>query len=127
MSPTTPSSEDHVEAPRHFSRRRNDHTLVRTLAGACVFLFIINVILGTFVFTTTDNVENNQRGLKTTYCLTTSAYRSALIREQKLSHTDPPSQRPAHRRSVEDLKSFLSELDKVGIDCRSEPVIKLKQ
>jgi hypothetical protein len=112
---------------RHYSRRRNDHILRNALAGACAFLFIINAILGTYLFTTSDTVRNNQRGLKTTYCLTTSAYRSALIREQKLSHTDPPSQRPAHRRSVEDLKSFLSELDKVGIDCRSEPVIKLKQ
>lgn len=127
MTPEPETEAEHDDGRRKFSRRSKDFLLRRALIGACVFLFIVNALFGTYIVTTFDTVKTNQRGLKTNYCLTTSAYRSALIREKRLVKTGPPSQRKVHKMSARDLEDFLKQINTVDIDCRGEPTINLRQ
>lgn len=133
---------DHGPEPARpgLTRRRSDKQIVKALLGAILFLFVVNVVFGTWLFTTTDRVDKantvnaetatradkNAKVIKLVVCVQNSAYSAALAREKKLVHSGTPKEQAAHQNSVAQLSAFLNLITPL-VDCSKikQPHFKL--
>lgn len=114
-----PSPDGHIVIPRTKLRRGYD----RSLLAIAIFLFIINVVFGTYIFVTTNRVDGQAEDLTKLVCVQNAAYQGALERERKLIKTGPPEQREVHEKSVAQLETFLGLIVPL-VDC-SDVEVKL--
>jgi hypothetical protein len=105
------------------SRRKIDRTIVRTLFGAVVFLFVVNVVLAAYVINTLPRVDRNAKAVTVFTCTQNAAFRAAYDRERELAKTvRTKTGRRTHRKSARSLKEYLETVDKI-VDCKRVKVL----
>lgn len=121
----SPAGAEQSDRRSRWSRRRQDHQVVKTLGAMVAFLLIVVAVLSFGLLhvagrasKTAKQANKNSRATQIAFCLQTKAFRDAYNREKLLGQSAASARtRGAHARSARQLKRYLDQIEPVA-DCK---------